>query len=609
MRVLRVLAVLTASAAGSLAAQLAAPQPTEKLLILPMAVASPADSAASIAATDAARARLISLARYKVNVIPKTKLCEVLQQSGFGCDVLITAQQAEQLSKALGINSYSGGLLTHSGNQYSARFHVTSGASGFSTTFRVNNAATPAALGEAIAQRMANIVKAAESARNCVDQRTKGALDHAFVEARKALTIEPDLAAAWVCIASIHEVKRSAPDSLIQAYHGALRGDSANLEAWNRIAALLMVKGDTDGAMGVFTAELGQNPSDKQLLLALANQQLQRKKYVEALQLVDNGLAFFKDDQQLSDTRKRVALDGAANATDAQVKHAMSDTLLALMRQEVVADTAKLADTNNLKLAIGTAQSVNDTAQYVWWAQAAVHHYPTSVSFIKQLAGAYLMAGQMDSSLAYYQKALAQNPNDVQTSLLIAKTIVDNAVWDTTKSGPCQRSKPVDTLCLRRLREPFAAKVNPARPYLGPGYAAPDSGLRLTAYVIGLSGGSKLAQAGAYDDANVWLDQLLTQLGSGTSDTTGPRHQIRVQASFWFGISTALSLGAPYGTMVKDKSCEQARTINDRINRGIQSIDFGGRVAPGVAVQMRGILNQYAANMPKVKQAFKCKNF
>src|SRR5258707_1439133 len=143
------LAVLAAGAAGSLAAQLAAPQPTEKLLVLPLSAANPADSAAAMATRDAGRARIIPLARYKVNVIPKTKLCEVLGQSGFGCDVLITPQQAEQLAKALGINSYTGGLLTHTGNLYIARVHVVSGASGFASTFTINGAATPAALGEA----------------------------------------------------------------------------------------------------------------------------------------------------------------------------------------------------------------------------------------------------------------------------------------------------------------------------------------------------------------------------------------------------------------------------------------------------------------------------
>ncbi len=607
MRVLHVLAVLTVGAGGSLAAQLAAPQPTERLLVLPLGVTTAADSAASIATTDAARARIISLARYKVNVIPKQKLCEVLAQSGFGCDVLITPQQAEQLSKALGINSYTSGLLTRSGNTYAARFHVISGASGFASTFTVSGAATPAALGEAIAQRLSNIVKAAEYARNCNDQRSRNSLDRALSEARRAFTVEPNLAAAWLCIATVYEVKHSS-DSIEAAYRGALKGDSANTEAWGRLAQTQMQRGDTAGSINTFTQMLDQNPSDKNLRNALANQRLQRKEYVDAMHLVSDGLKLTPGDQQLSETRKRIALDGAANATDPAVLTTMSDTLLAILRTEADADSAKLADTNNLKLAIGTAQKINDTTAYIWWARAAVRHYPSSVSFIKQLAGAYLLAGPMDSALAYYQKALAQNPNDVQTSLLIAKTLVDNAVWDTSKSGPCQRAK--DTVCLRNLRIPFVAKVNPARQYLGVGYAAPDTGLRLTAYVVGLSGGSKLAQATAYEDSYVWLDQLLNEMGPApAAGATGPKEQIRAQASFWFGIASAITLQEPYKKMVEHKSCDEAKAVNDRIARGMAAIDFGGRVAPPVAAQMRGIFAQYATNMPKVKQAFKCRNF
>jgi tetratricopeptide (TPR) repeat protein len=600
--VLRILAVLSAGVVGSAAAQLAAPQPTEKLLVLPLGVANAADSAASIATMDAARARIISLARYKVNVIPKAKLCEVLQQSGFGCDVLITPQQAEQLSKALGINSFTGGLLTHTGNLYIAKVHIVSGASGFASTFTINGAATPAALGEAVAQRLNNIVKAAEFARNCNEQRSHNALDRALVEARKAFTVEPNLAAAWSCIATIWELKKQ-PDSMVAAYHGALKGDSANTEAWGRLAQTLMQKGDTVGSIQVFTQMLAQNPSDKNLRLALANQQLQRKQYNDAMQLVSDGLKLTPGDQQLFETQKRIALDGAANASDAVVKKAMSETLLGIMHQEATTDTAKLSDTNNLKLAIGTAQSANDTAQYLIWTRAAVRRYPTSVTFMKQLAGAFLFAGQTDSAIGIYRQVLAANPNDVQTSLLVAKTIIDNAVWDTA----AVRRAGKDTVALRHLREPFAAKVNPARPLLGPGYAAADSGLKLTAYVVGLTGGSKLAQAAAYDDAYVWLDQLLGEMGPATGP--GPKEQIRAQASFWFGIASAVTLQEPYKHMVDHKSCDEARAINDRINRGIAAIDVGGRVAPSVAAQMRGILGQYAGNMPKVRQAFHCKNF
>jgi tetratricopeptide (TPR) repeat protein len=366
-----------------------------------------------------------------------------------------------------------------------------------------------------------------------------------------------------------------------------------------------MQKGDTVGSINTFIGELAQNPADKQLRLALANQELQRKDYVEAMRLIDEGLKLTPSDQQLQETRKRIALDGAANATDLASKKSMSETLLAMMRQDATTDTAKLADTNNLKLAMGTAQGASDTAQYLWWSRAAVRHYPTSVSFMKQFAGAYLLAGQTDSAIGVYRQVLAANPNDVQTSLLVAKTMVDAAVWDTSKSGPCQRAK--DTVCLRRLREPFVAKINPARILLGTGYAAGDSGLKLTAYVVGLTGGSKLAQAAAYDDAYVWFDQLLNEMGP--SGAAGPKEQIRAQASFWFGISSAVTLQEPYKHMVDHKSCDEAKTINDRINRGIAAIDFGGRVAPSVAAQMRGIFSQYATNMPKVKQAFKCKNF
>jgi len=185
---------------------------------------------------------------------------------------------------------------------------------------------------------------------------------------------------------------------------------------------------------------------------------------------------------------------------------------------------------------------------------------------------------------------------------------VDAAVWDTAVVGPCQRHN--DTTCLKKLRAPFVAKVDPARQYLAAGYAAPDSGLRLAAYVVGLSGGSKLAQAGVYDVAYGWLDQLLMQLAPRSpADTTGPRHAIRRQASFWFGLSSALSLGAPYGIMVKTKSCDDAKAVNDRIQRSVQAMDLGGSIAPSVAIQMRSILSQYANQMPKVKQAFKCRNF
>lgn len=601
MRVLRFVAVLTLAGVGVASAQLAVPQTQnlEKLLILNVPIEPASDSAIAVSVIDAMRDRLTQLARYKVMVIPKAKICEALTQSGFPCNALLTDQQATQLAKALSVNSFNIGRITRENGHLKAAVRIISGGSGFSTSFQVDggNPGTPQALGEAIAQRLNTVVRAAEFARNCNEQRARNALDRALAEANKAFTIEPNLAAANLCVATIREVQHAPPDSIEAAAQRALKGEPGNPEAWNRIASSRMVKGDTLRALDAYDSLLSYNPGDVNLRKGLASLMLQHKEYQRAERLLRDGLRLAPADQQMTDMLKRVCIEGG-----------LYTCTLEILRAEVAADSTKLADTTMLKLALANAQAATDTQSLLWWAKQANKRYPASVSFMKQLGGAFALNGQLDSAIFYYQKAVAANPGDVQTGLLIAKTIVDAAVWDTAAAGPCQRRN--DTLCLRQLRTPFVAKVDPARQYLAAGFTSPDTAIRLTTDVISLSGGSKLAQAGAYDAAYPWLDQLLMQLTPRSSaDTTGAKQQIRVQASFWFGLSSALSLGPSYQVMVKDKNCDLAKTINDRIQRSVQAMDVGGRVAPAVGIQMRNILMQYANQMPKVKQAFKCRNF
>jgi tetratricopeptide (TPR) repeat protein len=448
-----------------------------------------------------------------------------------------------------------------------------------------------------IAQRLNKIVRAAEFARTCNEQRSRNALDRALAEANKAFAIEPNLAEANLCVATIREVQHAPADSIIAALGRALKGDPGNQTVWGRMAAIYLQKGDTAGALNAYDSLLSYNPNDLNLAKGLASLLVQQKQFERAERLMSNVLKRSPGDQQLIDMHKRACIEGG-----------LYSCTLEILRIEVTNDTAKLSDTTELKLALANAQAASDTQALLWWARAAYKRYPTTLAFVKQLGGAHALAGNVDSALFYYRKAVAQNPNDVQTSLLIAKTIVDAAVWDTAAAGPCTRTN--DTTCLKRLRAPFVAKIEPARQYLAAGFASPDTAIRLTTDVIALGGGSKLAQAGAYDAAYPWLDQLLTQIAPRSpADTTGPRQAIRLQASFWYGLSSALSLGPTYQIMVKDKNCDLAKSINDRLQRSVQAMDLGGRVAPSVAIQMRSILMQYSNQMPKVKQAFKCRNF
>ncbi len=598
MRILRLAAWLVAWGAVPAQAQLAISQPTTKLLIAPLLVKSSADSALSVATMDVARERLIAMAHYKVVVVPKPKLCEALKASDFPCDVLLDDAQARLLARFLNVDAFTTGTLEHSGATLVARVRVVDiGSAGYAFIFTVSsgNPATAASLGEIIAQRLNTLVRAGENARECNDKRQKGQLNGALDAARKALAIEPNLTAAHLCVATVYETMRMPSDSLIAAAQRATRGDSINPTAWETIARNYQVKGDTLKAIDAFAHELAGEPQNTQLRLGVAELLRQQKQYAKAVGVLDDGLARNPGDQKLLDLKSRVCIEG-------QLWRCTLDGFVAQSNN----DTMRLADSTFLRAAIGAAQQLSDTQRLLFFARAATRRFARSADFWKVLGSAYELKSQRDSALWADKQALALDPANVNTVLLVAKTVVDGAIYDTAAANRLKG----DTAQLHAFQRSFAARLDSARLYLQRAAASPDSMQRLSAAVILLTGGSKLAQAAAYDRAYEWLDQSLQVVAPRTpADTTGPRQQVRVQASFWFGIASVASLAGPYGDMVKSKQCADAKAINDRIARTKDALVLGARVQPSFANTMLQNLAKFEAVMPQVKKQFHCKNF
>ncbi|HUL04085.1 MAG TPA: tetratricopeptide repeat protein [Gemmatimonadales bacterium] len=594
------LAVLALAAPGAATAQLAITQPTTRLLILPLSVSTAADSAMSVKVMDTVRVRLAVLAKYKVIVIPKAKLCEALQASGFPCDLLLPDAQARLLARLLNAHAYTGGTLEHAaqGGALVARVRVVDmGSSGLAFAFSSTSApaGTPAALSEAIAQRLNTIVKAGEPARECNDKRSKAQFNAALDAARKAIAIEPDLPAAHLCMATVYEAQRMPSDSLIAEARRATRGDSMNPTAWETIARTYQVKGDTLNAVDAFEKELAGDPGNQRLRLAMADMLRQQKQYQRAVALLDAGLAVAPADEKLLDLRSRICIEGQL----------WQCTLQGFVAQ-AQADSTKLADTSFLKAALGAAQQVPDTQQLLFFGRAAVRRFPKSAAFWKALGQAYDLKGLPDSAVAAYRASLALDPNDINSSLLVAKTIVDRSMYDTVQANRLKK----DSVALQTLRNAFADRLDTAKIYLARPVAAGDSAQKLSAAVIYLTGGSKIAQTGAYDRAYPWLEQSLKLVAPRTpGDTVGPRQQIRVQASFWYGVSSVQPLFREYGVMVKSKSCTQAKAVNDWLERAKQALTLGSRVHPPTANSMLQNLAKLEAIMPQVKKQFQCRNF
>jgi tetratricopeptide (TPR) repeat protein len=584
------------------AQQAAAPQqPTVRLLILPFMAAS-ADSATSIALADAVRDRVNALVKSKVMVVPKAKLCEALGQSGFPCNGLLDDQQARQLARFLQVHAYVTGSFVKNGNALTADVQMIDiGSSGIAGRFTATNGnpGTAAALAEEIAQKIATTVRLSEQIRACNEDRKKGQFARARADAQKALALDPNSPAAWLCIATIYEAQRMPVDSIISASLHALQGDSLNASALENLARAYQQKGDSLKALEAFIRQLQGEPRNTQKRLAIAQQLRQMKQYDRAIQLLDEGLKVQPGDAQLLEMKLTICTEASNFRCALEVWSAKFEH-----------DTTTHGDSTFLKPAIGAAQQVSDTQALLRFTEAAVRRFPTNPVYIRARAGAFELAGKTDSALVYYRKALAIDPNDVATSLQIAKTLIDAAVWDTAAINRVPKS---DTATLNRMRMAFAQKVDSAKPYLRPGLSSPDSTQRLAASVIMLTAGSKLAQAGAYPAAYNWLDSLLTIIGptpKTPADTLGPKQQVRINASFWYGLSSVLTLNGPYQQMTKAKGankCVEAHEVFDRVARTKTALLLGRRVHPPTADQMLGFVAQYEKAKPSVQAAFKCK--
>jgi len=597
VRLLRLVAGLTVIAAVAAPAQLAITQPTEKLLLIPLRAHTIPDSAASVAFTDATRERLNQLARYKAIIIPKAKLCEALQASGFQCDVLLDDKQGQQLANFMRADALVSGELVHGGSSYTAHVRVKDlGGSGYAGAISVSGAA-PTALADTLADRLNALIRAGEQVRECDTQRQHGNFPRAVDAARKALSNYPTAVGAYLCMELVYEAEHFPPESLLAVSDRAIGVDSLNPAAWQVKASVYQQKGDTVKMIDAGRHILAADPTKSQYRMGLTLVMLHARQYEAARALLDSGLAMTPNDGQMLDLKERVCTEGT-----------LYRCLVDVLAQKATADSALLTDTTFLKKAIGAAQSLPDTQASLRFTKAAVIHFPKSADFWKTRGGAFQTAGMADSATAAYKVAIGLDPTDMKSTLLVAQSILDACAWDTAKARAWSASK--DTSSLHAAQSVYAGCVDGAHTYVDRALASPDTLSRWQGTLVSLSAGQKLVAAGAFEAGYNWLDRVIQESAPRSSaDTVGPRMQVRVNASFLYGIASVQTLAGPYRDVAKSKSCAKAKDFNDRLVRTEQALTLGMRVRAQTAQQFLGFLNQYMSQMPKVKGAFKCSNF
>src|SRR2546428_11837019 len=312
-------------------------------------------------------------------------------------------------------------------------------------------------------------------------------------------------------------------DSQLAAAARATKGDSLNATAWENVAHIWQMKGDTLKAIDAFIHELAGEPYNTNLRLGIAELLRQHKQYPRAVQILDEGLARSPGEERFSGVRSRVCIEG-------ELWRCVLDGFTA----KVQADGSVLGDSSFLKAAIGAAQALPDTQRFLFFSRAAARHFAKSAAFWKTLGAAYVMTGKPEPSAWAYKNAIALDPNHVASALLVAQAIVEGTAYDTAKARQLQQAK--DTAGLQALRTAFALRLDSARTYVGRAAVSPDTALQINAAGILLQGGSKLSQAGGSDHRHALPEHTPPIRHPRTpAGTGGPRPNIPPRAGVWDG--------------------------------------------------------------------------
>jgi tetratricopeptide (TPR) repeat protein len=152
-------------------------------------------------------------------------------------------------------------------------------------------------------------VRAAEQARECVARLDRNDPKGARDRAERGFAISPNHPSSAMCLHRTFEASRAGADSLIFALEKAVRGDSMNTRAWERLGREYMQKNDTTKALAAMERQLGANRNDQALRTRIIALQLAAKKYPDAIRHLDESLERAPEDAQTLRLKAGACLD------------------------------------------------------------------------------------------------------------------------------------------------------------------------------------------------------------------------------------------------------------------------------------------------------------
>lgn len=425
MRLTRVLAVavagvvlLAAELPGQLRPNRLPPQrqnPNPRLLVATPYVFSAADSAAAVQVGIGLRNRLSGQADRWFNVITRDQMNEALEQYAYPIDAVLPPLVVRNLATQLQARTMVGSTMTRSADgRYTiqARLAGLNDDAGHVVTLTQAPNQTFEAFGTAAANALLPAFRALPDAKACMDEmasnagRASGAAERAFRQQEKH-------GLAAYCLGELALVREDQP-AAIRYFRDATDGDPLSLKAWNQLAILYQVTGDSANTVSTFQQMLRVAPTNQALREEAFGLFLRYDRPGAARQIAEEGLEIDPQNADLWDLKSNACLytEDYPCAIDA-------------LEMAFAVDSTK-ADTTFFQKITFAASRQPDTTRFLRWSKAGVQKYPDNTVLLEQLIQAYGYAGPVDSVVAVTRRLVAIDNSDM-TPVIRAIQALGNA--------------------------------------------------------------------------------------------------------------------------------------------------------------------------------------
>lgn len=554
-------------------AQLALRRSDERLLVLVPTPDGATDTSFVVNFTTELRERLRAKLRQKLYVYSTERVCEVLEQSAYACDVVLTDIDADRLARAVKADVYMVGHVAHDGTTPVGRFRFVdlqrSGLAGW-TSVRGSPGDSPKSYAEAVADTVDALVKVAERVRECSERVNRGDFADAKDRALRVFEQYENHPAAAACAELASEALREPVDSQIVYLERAVRGDSLLPRTWERLGRLYQSKSDTARALDAFSRQSLIDATNRELRTGVVAGALTTGNYLIARDLVDEWLSRYPGDLEMMQLKARACVEGG-----------IWDCALAALAGQYAVDTSLVADTVFYQQIIGAAQALGDSAAQLEWSTRAVANAPDNKGLLRAHASALSAMGMTDSVLTVYDHLLELDPADYRSALAGARILFDQIVIDT--------AVVLDT-----------ASVLRAVSYLDQATAATqDTSVLMNVAVTFYQKGSALVQT--RKNMPLAVDMLEKAIRYDLL------RQLQTQAHFFLGYGLMMRIFEFDQEVTATQSCELVEEEARMVARGLEATQIGASVSPAAADQFRQQFTNFQQRIPTLRQAYSCR--